>query len=109
MKIKTIVPLGDRVLVHEYKTKEDKTSTGGIIIPETATADDVKIGKVIAVGEGIYTQNGVLIPTVVKVGDEVILPSYTQSHEIKVGKEKYILYREAEILGVVTEDTDGVK
>jgi chaperonin GroES len=106
MKNKNIKPLGDRVLVQEYKSIEDKKTSSGIIIPETATADDVKLGKVIAVGEGIYTQSGVLIPTVVRVGDEVILPSYTQSHEIKVGKEKYILYREAELLAVLTDNVN---
>jgi chaperonin GroES len=101
MENKNVKPLGDRVLVQEYKTKEDKKTASGIIIPETVTADDVKMGKVIAVGEGLYTQNGVLIPMSVKVGDEVILPSYTQSQEIKIGKEKYTLYREAELLGVL--------
>jgi chaperonin GroES len=89
------------LLVQEYKTKEDKKTASGIIIPETATAEDVKMGKVIAVGEGLYTQNGVLIPMSIKVGDEVILPSYTQSQEIKIDKEKYTLYREAELLAVL--------
>lgn len=101
MENKNVKPLGDRVLVQEYKTKEDKKTASGIIIPETVTADDVKMGKVIAVGEGLYTQNGVLIPMSVKIGDEVILPAYTQSQEIKIGKEKYTLYREAELLGVL--------
>jgi chaperonin GroES len=104
MENKTIKPLGDRVLVKEYKTKEDKKTASGIIIPETVTADDVKMGKVIAVGNGLFTQNGVLIPMSVKVGDEVMLPAYGQGQEIKVGKEKYMLYRESELLSVLIED-----
>lgn len=104
MENKTIKPLGDRVLVKEYKTKEDKKTASGIIIPETVTADDVKMGKVLAVGEGIYTQNGVLIPMSVKVGDEVMLPAYGQGQEIKIGKEKYMLYREAELLSILVDN-----
>lgn len=105
MENKNIKPLGDRVLVKEYKTKEDKKTASGIIIPETVTADDVKMGKVIAVGAGLYTQNGVSIPMSVKEGDEVMLPAYGQGQEIKVGKEKYMLYRESELLAVLVENT----
>ena len=103
MENKVIKPLGDRVLVQEYKTKEEKKTASGIIIPETATADDVKMGKVLAIGEGLYTQNGSLIPMSVKVGDEVVLPPYGQGQEIKVGKEKYMLYREQELLAVLQD------
>ena len=88
MENKNIKPLGDRVLVKEYKTKEDKKTASGIIIPETVTADEVKMGKVIAVGDGLYTQNGVSIPMSVKVGDEVILPPYGQGQTIKQNSEE---------------------
>ena len=106
MENKVLKPLGDRVLVKEYKTKEEKKTSSGIIIPETATADDVKMGKVIAVGEGIYTQNGTLIPMSVKEGDEVVLPPYGQGQEIKVDKEKYTLYREQELLAVLKDNIE---
>jgi chaperonin GroES len=101
MENKTIKPLGDRVLVQEYKNKEDKRTASGIIIPETVTADEAKLGKVIAVGDGLFTQNGVAIPMTVKVNDEVLLPSYGQGQEVKVGKETYILYRESDLLAVL--------
>ena len=39
----------------------------------------------------------------VKVGDEVVLPPYGQGQEIKVGKEKYMLYREQELLAVLQD------
>ncbi len=103
MENKNIKPLGDRVLVQEYKTKEDKKTASGIIIPETATADDIKMGKVIAVGEGLFTQNGVIIPMSVKVGDEVMIPPFGNGFEIKVGKETYMLYRESDLLGVLKD------
>ena len=102
MENKVIKPLGDRVLVKEYKTKEDKKTASGIIIPETVTADDVKMGLVIAVGDGLYTQNGVSIPMSVKANDEVMLPSYG-GQEVKVGKEKYLLFRESDLLAVLSD------
>ena len=40
----------------------------------------------------------------VKEGDEVMLPAYGQGQEIKVGKEKYMLYRESELLAVLVEN-----
>ena len=104
MDNKVIKPLGDRVLVKEYKTKEEKKTASGIIIPETATADDVKMGKVISVGAGLYTQNGVSIPMSVKEGDEVMIPAYG-GQEIKLNKEKYILFRESDLLAVFKENT----
>jgi len=105
---KKVKPLGDRVLVKEIKSKEDKRTASGIIIPETATADDVKMGVVIAVGEGLYTQNGVLIPMSVKAGDEVILPPYGQGQSVKQNSEEYVLYRESELLGVLNDWFDFV-
>ena len=104
MENKVIKPLGDRVLVKEYKTKEEKKTASGIIIPETATADDVKMGKVISVGDGLYTQNGVSIPMSVTEGDEVMIPAYG-GQEIKLNKEKYILFRESDLLAVFKDNT----
>lgn len=103
MEVKLIKPIGDRVLVQETK-KQDRKTTTGIIIPETATADDVKLGVVLEVGEGLYTQNGVLIPMTVKKGDSVILPPYGNGQEIKIGKDKYVLYRESDLLAVLKQE-----
>ena len=93
-------PLGDRVLLSEIEGPAEKTA-GGIIIPDSVKAEDVKRATVKSVGPGIYTQSGTLIPMSVEVGDEVILPPYHQGQEIKVGGNKYILLRESEILMVI--------
>ncbi len=105
MENKQIKPLGDRVLVKEYKTKEIRKTAAGIIIPETVTADDVKKGKVIAVGNGLYTQSGLLIPMSVQEGDEVMIPAYG-GQEIKLNKETYILFRESDLLAVFKNNTE---
>lgn len=94
-------PLGDRVLLTELDPREESTTAGGIIIPDSAKSEDVKRAKVEAVGDGLFTQAGISIPMSVKVGDEVILPPYHQGQEIKVGGKKYLLLRESELLMVI--------
>lgn len=93
-------PLGDRVLLTELEAEVSQTASG-IIIPDSVKNEDIKRAIVESVGPGIYTQNGVLIPMNLKVGDEVIIPPYHQGLEIKVGGNRYILLRESEILMVV--------
>ena len=100
MADKLAKPIGDRVLLSEIEVKEEKTSSG-IIIPDSVKQEDVKRATVEAVGDGIYTQAGTLIPMSVKVGDEVILPPYHQGQEIKIGNKKYLLMRESEVLMVI--------
>lgn len=104
MADKKLIPLGDRVLVLEEKGKKENRTSTGIIIPETVKADDVKMAKVIAVGPGLYTQNGVLIPMTAKVGMEVVLPPYGQGQQIKLGGVDYMLYRESEFLAILEDD-----
>lgn len=92
-------PLGDRVLV-QIEAKEK--SVGGIIIPDTVRSGDNKIGKVVATGDGIYTNDGVLIPMAVKPGDKVMLPVGEMSiQKIKLEDKDYLLCREMDLLMVI--------
>ena len=53
MKIR---PLHDRVVIR--RKQEEKTSAGGIVIPDSATEKPAQ-GEIIAVGNGQITDNGV--------------------------------------------------
>lgn len=102
MDINQLQPLGDRVLVKEIKEDKSKKKTAsGILIPDSATAEDIKRATVIAVGPGLFTQNGIPIPMTVEVGDEVILPSFHQSQKIKSGGIEFDLIRESELVAVL--------
>ena len=92
-------PLADRVLI-EAEVEQTKTS-GGIIIPETAESRETKIGKVVSVGEGVYTNDGVLIPMSVKVGDKVMMPQIGTAQKVKLGDEEFLLFREQELLMII--------
>ena len=92
-------PLADRVLI---RTEQEVTKTvGGIIIPESAESRDTKIGTVVSVGEGIYTNDGVKIPMTVKVGDKVMMPFAGSAQKVKLGDEDFLLFREQELLMVI--------
>jgi chaperonin GroES len=92
-------PLADRVLI-EKEVVQTKTA-GGIIIPETAQTEDTKIGVVVSVGNGVYTNDGVLIPMSVKVGDKVMMPQIGTAQTVKLEDKEYYLFREQELLMVI--------
>jgi len=94
-----IRPLHDRVIVRRIEEGEQKV--GGIIIPDTAK-EKPQQGKVIAVGKGKVEKDGKVTPLDVKAGDTVLFGKYS-GQEIKMDGEEYLIMREEEILGVITE------
>src|ERR1700716_614817 len=87
-------PLDDRVVV-EPTEAEEKTA-GGILLPDTAKQKPQQ-GKVVSVGPGKLTDDGVRIALAVKVGDTVLYGKYSGSDVEVVGKDFKIL-RESDIL-----------
>ena len=98
----TIKPLADRVLVEPLEA-ETKTASG-IIIPDTAKEKPQK-GTVIAVGPGKYTLSGELMPTQVKVGDLVVLPTMGFT-KLPFDGEEYYVGPENSILAKVVEQVE---
>ncbi len=90
----TLKPLDDRVVV-EPTEAEEKTA-GGILLPDTAKQKPQQ-GKVVSVGPGKLTDDGVRIALAVKVGDTVLYGKYSGSDVEVVGKDFKIL-RESDIL-----------
>ncbi|KAJ9478587.1 10 kDa heat shock protein, mitochondrial [Pseudozyma hubeiensis] len=98
--IKSVVPLLDRVLVQRFKP-ETKTSSG-LFLPSSAASSPLPEASVIATGPGAPDKDGKVVPTSVKSGDKVLLPSWG-GNSIKVGDDEYLLIRDAEILAKITE------
>ena len=94
MKLK---PLQDRILVQ--RIEEEKTTKGGIIIPDTAKEKPAE-GKVIAVGSGKVDDDGKRIALEVKKGDRILFGKYSGS-EIKISGEEYLILREDDVLGII--------
>ena len=92
-----IRPLHDRVIVK--RVEEEKTSPGGIVIPDSAAEKPVQ-GEVIAVGNGKLLENGELRALDLKKGDKVLFGKYSGT-EVKVSGEDYLVLREDDIMGVI--------
>jgi chaperonin GroES len=94
MKIR---PLHDRVIVK--RLEEERTSPGGIVIPDTATEKPIQ-GKVIAVGKGKILEDGHVRPLDVKVGDKILFGKYSGT-EVKVDGEEYLVMREEDVMAII--------
>jgi chaperonin GroES len=90
-------PLGDRVVVEIIKRHDEKTAVG---LYKPSGSENTMIGKVIAVGSGLFTQTGDKIPMSVKEGDTVLLDGTGFKH--RNGKDTYHIYRESELLSILT-------
>jgi chaperonin GroES len=94
MKLK---PLHDRIVVK--RMEEEEKTAGGIIIPDTAK-EKPQQGKVTAVGDGKFTDNGSRTPLTVKEGDRILFSKYAGT-DIKVEGEELLFMREDDVLAIV--------
>ncbi len=92
-----IRPLHDRVLVR--RLEEEKTSPGGIVIPDSATEKPIQ-GEVIAVGNGKILDNGEVRALDIKKGEKILFGKYAGT-EVKLDGEEYLVLREDDVMGVV--------
>ena len=77
MKLK---PVNDKIVVKTNSQKEEVTE-GGILLPDTVDQGKLMEGEVMAVGNGMYSASGTLIPVVVDVGDKILYNKHAQLHE----------------------------
>ena len=92
-----IRPLHDRVIVK--RVEEEKTSPGGIVIPDSATEKPIQ-GEVVAVGKGKLLDSGELSKLDLKKGDRVLFGKYSGT-EVNVGGDEALVMREDDIMGVI--------
>ncbi len=90
-------PLHDRVIVR--RKEEERTSPGGIVIPDTATEKPIR-GEIIAAGNGKLLENGDVRPLDVKAGDQILFGKYSGT-EVKVEGEELLVMREDDIMAVI--------
>lgn len=94
-----IRPLHDRVIVR--RKEEDRTSPGGIVLPDAATEKPVQ-GEVLAAGKGKILESGEVRPLDVKVGDTVLFGKYSGTEvPASVAGENLLVMREEDIMGVI--------
>ena len=93
MKIR---PLHDRVIVK--RLEEERTSPGGIVIPDSAAEKPVQ-GKIMAVGKGKIVEDGTVRPLDVKVGDKILFGKYSGT-EVKIDGDELVVMREEDVMAI---------
>jgi chaperonin GroES len=92
-----IRPLHDRVVIK--RMEEERTSPGGIVIPDTAAEKPIK-GEVTAVGNGKILDTGEVRALDVKAGDKVLFGKYSGT-EVRVNGEDLLVMREDDIMAII--------
>ncbi len=98
-----IRPLHDRVVVK--RVEESETMQGGLYIPDSAK-EKPQQGEVVAVGKGKRSDDGKLNALDVQVGDRILFGKYS-GNDIKLDGNEYLIMREDEILGVLTNGSSN--
>jgi len=96
MKLK---PVNDKIVV-KTNSKEEEVTEGGILLPDTVDQGKLMEGEVVAVGNGMYSASGTLIPVVVDVGDKILYNKHAQLHEYD---DDLVIMSVNEILSIVEE------
>ena len=91
-------PLHDQVLVKPIEAGERRY--GGIIVADM-NEDNCRIGEVIAIGDGRWSEYGHFIKPSVEVGQTVILPKIGPVRVVLDGEE-YWTVADKEIIGILT-------
>ena len=96
MKLK---PVNDKIVVKPNQKKDEEVTEGGIILPDTVDSGKLLDGEVVAVGKGMYSANGTLIPVVVNVGETILYNKHAQTHEYG----DYVIMSINEVLSIVKD------
>ena len=94
-----IRPLHDRLVVE--RMEEERTSAGGIVIPDSATEKPSK-GTVVAVGKGKTLDNGQVRQLDISVGDKILFGKYAGT-EVKFEDKEVVVMREEDIMAVLED------
>ena len=92
-----VKPLADRVVV--LPLEEEEQMRGGLYIPDTAK-EKPQSGRIVAVGPGKLSEEGVRIDPDVEVGQTVLYGKYSGT-EVTVEGDEYLILRESDILAII--------
>ena len=98
-----IKPVNDKIVVKQKEDKQDSVTEGGIILPDTIADGGLIEGEVVAVGDGMYSASGTLIPVICDVGDTILYNKNAHKSEHKIDGEEYILMSVNEVMAIVKE------
>ena len=94
-----LIPVNDKIVVKPL-TKGEEVTEGGILLPDTVDQGKLQEGEVVAVGQGMYSASGTLIPVICDVGDKILYNKHAQVHEYN---DENIIMSVNEVLSIVEE------
>ena len=94
-------PVNDKIVVKESEKNQEERTESGIILPDTVQDGALVEGKVVAVGDGMYSANGTLIPVICNVGDTILYNKNAMKAEHTIDGETYILMSVNEVMSIV--------
>ena len=97
-------PVNDKIVVKPMEKNKEEKTVGGIILPDTVQDGVLLEGEVVAVGEGMYSANGTLIPVICEVGDTILYNKNAQKAEHRIDDEDYILMSVNEVMSIVKDN-----
>jgi chaperonin GroES len=92
-------PVNDKIVV-KTNSQEEEVTESGILLPDTVDQGKLMEGEVMAVGNGMYSASGTLIPVVVDVGDKILYNKHAQLHEYD---DDLVIMSVNEVLSVVED------
>ena len=102
--MKKLQPVHDKIVVKAKSKNQEERTESGIILPDTAQQGTLNEGKVIAVGNGVYTSTADIVPIVVEVGDTIIYGQHAQAQEYNLNGEEVLIMSQNEVLSIIKED-----
>ena len=97
-------PVNDKIVVKEKEKQADEVTAAGIILPDTVADGGLIEGEVVAVGEGMYSANGTIIPMAVDEGDTILYNKMAMKSEHKLDGETYIIMSQNEVMSIVEDE-----
>ena len=96
-------PVNDKIVVKPSEKNNEEKTVGGIILPDTVQDGALIEGEVVAIGEGMYSASGTLIPVICNVGDTILYNKNAHKSEHTIDGEEYILMSVNEVMAIVKE------
>ena len=97
-------PVNDKIVVKPNEKKQEEMTAGGIILPDTVQDGGLIEGEVVAVGDGMYSASGTLIPVVVNEGDTILYSKHAAKQDYNIDDEDYIIMSINEVMSIVKEN-----
>ena len=96
-------PVNDKIVVRPNDTKDEAVTESGIILPDTVDQGKLIEGEVVAVGDGMYSASGTLIPVICNVGDTILYNQHAQVHEYRLDGESLVIMSVNEVLSIIKD------